>query len=149
MRVDGFASVNRVCAHLNGQRNFTNHVTGMGADHAAAQNLAVAVGLRGIVKQQFSDGIKAAVGSKRPLAMARPHADQGSRPFLTLMPCALRFGLIFGKAHPGHFSGHMGFMHRFVRQHGLANDVTNSKDVRYVGAHLAIDVDERWWASAW
>jgi hypothetical protein len=32
MRVDGFASVNRVCAHLNGQRNFTNHVTGMGAD---------------------------------------------------------------------------------------------------------------------
>ncbi len=29
-----------------------------------------------------------------------------------------------------------------VRQHGLAHDVANGEDVRHVGAHLNVDVDE-------
>ena len=36
VRVDGFADVNRVCAHLDGQRDFADHVASVGADHAAA-----------------------------------------------------------------------------------------------------------------
>ena len=43
--VDGLADVHGVGAHFNGQRNLANHVACMGADHAAAQDLAVAVGL--------------------------------------------------------------------------------------------------------
>ena len=41
-----------------------------------------------------------------------------------------------------HFSRHMRFVHRLVRQHGLTDDVANGEDVRHVGAHLDIDVDE-------
>ena len=43
--VDGFADVHGVCAHFNRQRNLANHVARMRADHAAAQDIAVAVGL--------------------------------------------------------------------------------------------------------
>ena len=49
VRVDGFADVHSVCAHLNRQRNLANHVARMRAHHAAAENLAVAVGLGGPV----------------------------------------------------------------------------------------------------
>ncbi len=45
MRVDGLADVHGVGAHLNRQRDLADHVARMGSDHAAAQNLAVAVGL--------------------------------------------------------------------------------------------------------
>ena len=44
MRMDGLADVYRISAHLDGQRNLANHVARMRADHAAAQDLAVAVG---------------------------------------------------------------------------------------------------------
>ena len=43
--VDGFADVHSVCAHLNRQHDFANHVARVRAHHAAAQDLAVAVGL--------------------------------------------------------------------------------------------------------
>ena len=33
-------------------------------------------------------------------------------------------------------------VHRLVRQHGLACDGAGGKDVRHVGAHLDVDVDE-------
>ena len=42
VRVNGLADVYGICAHLNRQRNLANHVARMGADHAAAQDLAVA-----------------------------------------------------------------------------------------------------------
>jgi len=29
-----------------------------------------------------------------------------------------------------------------VRQHGLAHDVADGEDVRHIGAHLDVDVDE-------
>ena len=44
VRVDGFANVHRISAHLNGQGNLPDHVASVGADHAAAQNLAVGFG---------------------------------------------------------------------------------------------------------
>ncbi len=40
--VDGFADVHRVCTHFDGQRDLANHVTRVGADHATAEDLAVA-----------------------------------------------------------------------------------------------------------
>ena len=42
--VNSFANIYGVCTHLNSKRDFTNHVTRMCADHAATQNLSVAVG---------------------------------------------------------------------------------------------------------
>ncbi len=44
VRVDGLADVHRISAHLDGQGDLANHVARMRADHAAAQDLAVAVG---------------------------------------------------------------------------------------------------------
>ena len=45
VRMNRLADVDGVGPHLNRQRNLTNHVARMGADHAAAQDFAVAVGL--------------------------------------------------------------------------------------------------------
>ena len=44
MRVNRLANIHRVRPHLDGQGDLANHVARMGADHAAAQNLAVAMG---------------------------------------------------------------------------------------------------------
>ena len=59
--VNRFTNIHRIRAHLNRQRNLADHVTRVGADHAAAKNLAVAVGFRRIVKQQFGNAFVAAV----------------------------------------------------------------------------------------
>jgi hypothetical protein len=69
--VDGFANVHRVCAHLNCQRDLADHVARVGADHAAAQDLAVPPAsmaafwscLRRIVEQQFGHAFVAAIGN--------------------------------------------------------------------------------------
>jgi len=42
MRVNRLANIHRIRTHLNRQRNLTNHVACMRADHVAAQDLAVA-----------------------------------------------------------------------------------------------------------
>src|SRR5690606_4709116 len=42
----------------------------------------------------------------------------------------------------GRFGGDMTFMHRLVGEHGLADDIADGENVRHVGAHLRIDVDE-------
>lgn len=42
MRVDGLADVDSVRTHLDGQGDLADHVARMRADHAAAQDLAVA-----------------------------------------------------------------------------------------------------------
>ena len=57
MRVNRLADVHRIRAHFDGQRNLTNHVARMRADHAAAQDLAVAVGFWRIIKQQLGDAL--------------------------------------------------------------------------------------------
>jgi hypothetical protein len=63
--VNGFADVHRVCAHLDGQRDLADHVARVRADHATAQDLAVAVGLRRIVKQQFGHAFCLTLRRKR------------------------------------------------------------------------------------
>ena len=45
MRVNRLADVYRIRTHLNRQSDLADHVARMRADHAAAQDLAVAVGL--------------------------------------------------------------------------------------------------------
>ena len=165
VRVDGFADVHGVSAHLDGQRDLADHVAGVGADHAAAEDLAVTVGLWAVVKQQFGHAFVTAVGNGA--AGSRP----GEQAFFDLD--ALGFGLVLGQADPcdfwvgvgdgwddagvegcagqvfvalqftsNHFRCHMRFMHGLVRQHGLAHDVANGEDVRHVGAHLDVDGDE-------
>ena len=57
------ADIDRICAHLYGQRNLTNHVARMRADHAATEDLAVTVGLIAVVKQQLGDTFIAAIGN--------------------------------------------------------------------------------------
>ncbi|MFM1908482.1 MAG: hypothetical protein RLZZ591_2159, partial [Pseudomonadota bacterium] len=47
--VDGFAYVHGIRAHLDGQGNFADHVSRVGTDHAAAQDLAEAVGLGAVI----------------------------------------------------------------------------------------------------
>jgi len=54
MRMDGLANVHGIRAHLDSQRDL--------ADHAAAQDLAVAVGLGRIVERQLGHTLVAAVG---------------------------------------------------------------------------------------
>ena len=44
MRVDRLTDVQRIGAHFDGQRHLTDHVARVCADHAAAQDLAVAMG---------------------------------------------------------------------------------------------------------
>jgi hypothetical protein len=41
-----------------------------------------------------------------------------------------------------HFGRHMRLVHGLVRQHGLADDVADGENVRHVGAHLDVNVDE-------
>jgi len=45
VRVDGLPDVHGVGTHLDGQRDLADHVARVGADHAAAQDFAVAMGL--------------------------------------------------------------------------------------------------------
>ena len=42
VRVARLANIHGIRTHLDGQRGLANHVTGVGTDHAAAQDLAVA-----------------------------------------------------------------------------------------------------------
>ena len=44
VRVDALTNIHRVRPHLDGQGNLADHVAGVGADHPAAQNLAVGFG---------------------------------------------------------------------------------------------------------
>lgn len=44
VRVNRLANIHHVCTPLDRRRNLADHVAGMGADHASAQNLAVAMG---------------------------------------------------------------------------------------------------------
>ena len=62
--MDRLANIHGICPHLNRQRNLTDHVTRMRADHATAQNLAVAVRFGAVVKQQFRHTVVAAIGNR-------------------------------------------------------------------------------------
>ena len=61
MRVNRLTDIHCIRTHLNRQSNLANHVTRMRADHAAAQDLAVAMGLGAVIKQQLGDALVAAI----------------------------------------------------------------------------------------
>ncbi|AMK21395.1 gamma-glutamyl kinase [Sphingobium sp. TKS] len=60
--MDGLADVHRVGAHLDGQGDLADHVAGVRADDAAAQDAAVAVRLGAVVEQQLGKAFVAPVG---------------------------------------------------------------------------------------
>ena len=62
MRVNRLADVYGICTHFNGQSNLADHVASVRADHAAAEDLAVAVGLGAVIKQQLGDTFIPAIG---------------------------------------------------------------------------------------
>ena len=74
--------IDRIGTHFNRQRNFPNHVARICANHAAAQDLAVAVRFWRIIKQQLGDTFVAAIGDGA--AGCRP----GEQAFLTFSPKA-------------------------------------------------------------
>ena len=41
-----------------------------------------------------------------------------------------------------HFRSQMRFIHGLVRELGLADDVAHGEDVRHVGSHVDVDVEE-------
>jgi hypothetical protein len=86
VRMDGLADVHGVSTHLDGQRNLADHVAGMRADHAAAQNLAVAVGFRAVVKQQLGDALVAAVGDGAARRRPSVHLEINNI-FVIFSPC--------------------------------------------------------------
>ena len=79
MGVNGLADVHRIGTHLDGQCHLSNHVTRMRANHAAAQNLAMAVRLRAVVKQQFGHAFIAAVGNGTAGCIPRLRAEYPAR----------------------------------------------------------------------
>ena len=63
MRVNGLANVDGVCTHFDRQGHLTDHVPRMRADHAAAQDLAVAVRFGAVIKQEFGNAFVATIGN--------------------------------------------------------------------------------------
>ena len=64
MRVNRLADIDRVGAHFYRQGDLADHVAGVGADHAAAQDLAVAVRFGAVVEQQLGETLVAAIGNR-------------------------------------------------------------------------------------
>ena len=60
--VYGFADVHRVGAHFDGQSDFANQVARVGADDAAAQDLAVAVASMAVSQSSFGAVVKQQLG---------------------------------------------------------------------------------------
>ena len=137
----------------------------MGADNATTENLSVTMRFFAVVKQQLGKALVAPIGD------GATGSNPGEQALLDLdafgfglvfgeaNPGHLGVGVGHARNHAGveggagqvlvalqfasnNFSGHMRFVDRLVRQHGLANDVADGEDVRDVGAHLDIDVDE-------
>ena len=118
MRVDRLADVHRIRTHLDRQRHLADHVARVRADHTAAQDLAVAMGFGAVIEQQLGHALIATVGNCTAGGAPRKQT------FFDLD--ALRLGLVFGQADPGHFGvgiGHIGNkagVERSSRQFGVA-----------------------------
>ena len=130
VRVDGLANIHRIRAHLNRQGNLANHVARMGADHAAAQDFAVAMRFGGVVKQQFGDTFVAAIGN------GTARCVPGEQAFFDLD--ALRLGLVFGEADSGHFGIGIGDGCQFLVALLLTSDDFGRKTNLVSGDLLAV-----------
>ena len=69
MQLNRLTNVRRVCTHFDRKCDLTNHVARMRADHAAAEDFAVAVGFWAVVKQQLGHAFAAASPSRIPIAI--------------------------------------------------------------------------------
>ena len=92
-----------VGAHHDDQRNFTQHVARVGADDAAAQDLAVDPASMGAIKYSFRAVIKQELGQALGAAVGGGAAGDGPREKALFDLDALRLGIGFGQAHPGDF----------------------------------------------
>ena len=62
MRVNRLANIHSVSTHLNRQSHFANHVACVGADHAATQDLAMAMRFIRIIEQELGHAFVSAIG---------------------------------------------------------------------------------------
>ena len=46
------------------------------------------------------------------------------------------------RVNRNYFGCHVRLIHRLAHKHGLAHDVANDEDVRHIGAHLDVDINE-------
>jgi hypothetical protein len=145
-QVAGFA------AHLDRQRDLGDQVAGANADDAAADDA-----VRRRIEHQLGEAFAAAEADRA--ARGGPRELRGLHGHAGL----LRFG--FGESDPGHLGVGVGdrrndardplallpgghfrrqlcLVGRLVRQHRLPDDVADRVDVRQVGAHLPVDLDE-------
>ena len=152
MRMDGQADVGDFGLHLDGKCGFGNQVAGMRTDDADADDA-----MRGLVVQHLGEAFGATDADGTTRRRPREHALAVSDAF------RLRFG--FGESDPGDFRIGVGhardhprdefalvaagilrsnfrFVRGLVREHRLADDVTDREDVRHVRAHLLVDGDE-------
>jgi hypothetical protein len=97
MRVNRLTDVHCIRTHLNRQSDLADHVARVRADHATAQDLAVAVavGFGGVIKQQLGNAFIAAIGNRGV------GCGPGEQALLDLD--ALRLGLNFGQADLDNF----------------------------------------------
>ena len=143
-----------VRAHLDRQRDLADHVAGIRADDAAADDA-----VRLLVEQQLGEAFVAAVGDRAARGGPREQALadlDALRPWLrprsgrpTPLPdrcrpptgSRARRSSAFCRRAPTS-AATWRFVHGLVRQHRLADDVADREDVRHVGAHLHVDRDE-------
>ena len=152
MWVDGFADVDGIRTHFNCKADFGDQIACARPHDRAADDAA---GF--IIEYEFGEAFIAAIRNRA--ARGLPREDGFAKIEV------LRFGLIFSQAGPRDFwvgvgnrwnlthveegfftmrglSSDVCLVYGFVREHRLANDVTDGENMRYVGAHLCIDVDE-------
>ena len=150
--MDRLTDVRGIASHLHGKAHFADQFTRLGANNAAAENPMVR-----FVEQKLGEPLITSIGDGPAGSSPRKH---GFAIFEALRPA-----LFFGQASPsnlwvriGHgrnlprdeyavltgcgFSCNVRLVHRFVRQHRLADDVADREDMRHVGAHLLINGDE-------
>ncbi len=152
MWVNGVPHICSITAHLDRQTDFADQITRM-RTHNAATDDPVCLG----VKEQLGEAFISTVGNGTARSGPREHG------FSEL--AATGFALLFGQACPSnfgvgvgnrgnlqwikdtfvacsYFGSDMPLMYGLMSQHRLTNKIANGEDVRYVGAHLIIDLDE-------
>ena len=98
--------------------------------HAAAQNCAVTVRLRRIIKQQLGDAFVATIGNVAAGSVPREQA--------LLDLDALRFGLVLSEADPGHFGAGSGDARHDTDVEGAAGQPFVA--LQFTGNHFGCDM---------